>query len=71
MSDKVVEVLPVLLSPLVERSEDVFEYEKPTPTGESRNIMLATATYVKIVKSNKYTTLNNRISNHTFSMFIC
>lgn len=37
------EVLPVLLSPLFKRSEDVFEYEKPTPTGESRNRMLATA----------------------------
>lgn len=42
MTYKVPEILPVLLSPLVVISEDVFEYEKPTPTGESRNRMLAT-----------------------------
>lgn len=34
---------PVLLSPLLSKSEEVFEYEKPTPTGVSRNKMLATA----------------------------
>jgi hypothetical protein len=38
-----VKAVPVLLSPLFSKSEEVFEYEKPTPTGESRNIMLATA----------------------------
>lgn len=36
-------MIPVLLSPLSSKSEEVFEYENPTPTGESINNMLATA----------------------------
>lgn len=36
--------IPVLLSPLVNISEGVFEYEKPTPTGESIKRILATVT---------------------------
>lgn len=35
--------LPVLLSPLFRMSDEVFEYENPTPTGVSRKRMLATA----------------------------
>lgn len=37
------QILPVLLSPLVSKSELVFEYENPTPTGASKNKILATA----------------------------
>lgn len=36
-------MVPVLLSPLLNKSEEVFEYEKPTPTGESRNNIFAAA----------------------------
>jgi len=35
--------LPVLWSPNVYRSVVLFEYEKPTPAGESRNSTFATA----------------------------
>ena len=35
--------LPVLWSPNVYRSAVLFEYEKPTPAGESRNSIFATA----------------------------
>ena len=35
-------VLPALLSPLFRMSDEVFEYENPTPTGESRKRRLAT-----------------------------
>lgn len=40
---KLSEVLPVLWSPAVYKSDDVFEYEKPTPAGDSRNSKFATA----------------------------
>lgn len=45
-----VELVPVFLSPLFNRSEEVFEYEYPTPTGESRNKILATANWLKYLK---------------------
>lgn len=37
--------LPVILSPSCCRSELVLVYEKPTPTGDSRNIRLASADF--------------------------
>lgn len=36
-------LLPVLLSPAVYKSDVVFEYENPTPAGDSRNNKFATA----------------------------
>ena len=46
-----VKVLPVLLSPLFCMSDEVFEYENPTPTGESTKRMLATTqTTTKIMR---------------------
>jgi len=37
-----VKTLPVLWSPAVYKSEVVFEYEKPTPAGDSRKSKFAT-----------------------------
>lgn len=34
--------VPVLWSPWFERSKEELAYEKPTPAGESRNIIFAT-----------------------------
>ena len=39
---------PVCRSPNLVRSDDLFEYEKPTPAGDSRNRRLATARYNQI-----------------------
>lgn len=36
--------LPVLWSPTVYKSDEVFEYENPTPAGDSRKSKFATAT---------------------------
>lgn len=43
MINNVEGAIPVLLSPLFKRSDEVFEYENPTPTGESRNKRFAAA----------------------------
>lgn len=36
-------IRPVLLSPIVCSSDEVFVYEKPTPAGESKNNRFASA----------------------------
>ena len=43
-------MVPVLLSPAVLRSELVFEYEKPTPAGDSRKRIFASVPINKLKK---------------------
>ena len=45
--------LPVLWSPAVYRSDVVLEYEKPTPAGESRKSIFATAEHKTKIKKKK------------------
>ena len=45
--------LPVLWSPAVYRSDVVLEYEKPTPAGESRKSIFATAEHKRKIKKKK------------------
>lgn len=57
--------IPVLSSPLLSTSLELLEYEKPTPTGESRNNILAAAKYQLLVNFSKRT-LNKSLSKYSW-----